>query len=114
VDSTLKNIGIPGDVQRINASLAVALVKEYVRCVRPNVPMDLAVISRALQNTTLPGRCEIRTEKDIVWYCDVAHTRESIVAATEWYNSLYIFPFRRSRKAPKFSDQDTPLQPTTK
>ena len=46
-------------------------------------------IVRALENARWPGRCETRVEDGVTWYCDGAHTAESIAAATEWYNSMY-------------------------
>lgn len=79
-------------MQKINASLAVALVREHLSSIqkapRLNVNSASPTIIRALEDTTLAGRCETRREKDIVWYCDVAHTPESVVAAAEWFNSM--------------------------
>jgi len=87
-------LGIPGQVQQINASLAIALVQEYLKSV--NLPtMEITattlppVIVKALENARWPGRCETRVEKDVTWYCDGAHTAESVAVAAQWYSSMY-------------------------
>ena len=103
-------LGIPGEVQQINASLALALVNEHLKSLNLPVP-EMAhetlptEIIRGLENALWPGRCETRIDKDVTWYCDGAHTAESIAAATRWYSSLYslvqtLSDFR-SRSTPK-------------
>jgi folylpolyglutamate synthase len=86
-------LGIPGQVQQSNASLAVALVQEHLKAL--GLPLleitstKLAPeIIHALEKARWPGRCETRREKDVTWYCDGAHTAESIAAATQWYSSM--------------------------
>lgn len=87
-------LGIAGDVQQSNASLAVAVVQEHLKALKRPVPditdstLPPEIIS-GLENARWPGRCETRVEKEITWYCDGAHTAESISAATQWYSSLY-------------------------
>jgi folylpolyglutamate synthase len=89
-------LGIPGQVQQINASLAIALVQRHLKVLglpllqvtETSLPPN---IIPALENVRWPGRCETRIDKDVTWYCDGAHTAESIAAATEWYSSTY-FP----------------------
>jgi folylpolyglutamate synthase len=86
-------LGIPGQVQKSNASLAVALVQEHLKALNLPTPeitaMTLApAIITALENARWPGRCETRVEKNLTWYCDGAHTAESIASATQWYNSM--------------------------
>jgi folylpolyglutamate synthase len=93
-------LGIPGKVQQSNASLAVALVQRHLKVlglpqleVTPDsLPPEVVT---ALENAHWPGRCETRVEKGTTWYCDGAHTAESIVAATEWYSSMYLSSSRR-------------------
>lgn len=87
-------MGIPGRVQHSNASLAIALVQEHLKSLDIPAPEITSTtlapeIMMALENARWPGRCETRVEKDIIWYCDGAHTTESIVAATQWYSSMY-------------------------
>jgi len=87
-------LGIPGQVQQSNASLAIALVQEHLKFLKIPFPEITSTtlppeIITALENARWPGRCETRVEKDITWYCDGAHTAESIAAATQWYSSMY-------------------------
>jgi folylpolyglutamate synthase len=88
-------LGIPGQVQQSNASLAIALVQEHLKALDlPSLEITSTTlppeIISALENARWPGRCETRVEKNITWYCDGAHTTESIAAATQWYSSLYL------------------------
>jgi folylpolyglutamate synthase len=87
-------LGIAGTVQQGNASLAIALVQEHLK--RLDVPAPSITpttltpeIVAALENARWPGRCETRVEKHLTWYCDGAHTAESIAAATQWYSAMY-------------------------
>lgn len=91
-------LGIPGQVQQSNASLAIAIVQEHLKTLGSEMPevTETSIppkIVTALENAKWPGRCETRVEEGVTWYCDGAHTAESIAAATEWYNSMYL-PFR--------------------
>ena len=95
VHPALKDVrlGIPGKVQQSNASLAIAIVQEHLKTLGLNMPEVTETtippeIVTALEKARWPGRCETRVEKGITWYCDGAHTAESITAATEWYNSM--------------------------
>jgi folylpolyglutamate synthase len=87
-------LGIPGKVQQSNASLALAIVEEHLKDLKLPVPdMNSSTLPpdvvTALENVRWPGRCETRVEDKITWYCDGAHTAESIAAATQWYSSMY-------------------------
>jgi folylpolyglutamate synthase len=87
-------LGIPGLVQQSNASLAIALVQEHLETLNIPAPEITSTtltpeIVIALENARWPGRCETRMEKNVTWYCDGAHTAESIAAATQWYSSMY-------------------------
>jgi len=86
-------LGIQGQVQKSNASLAIAIVQKHAKALGLHIPeiTDKSIapeILTALEKATWPGRCETRVEKGATWYCDGAHTAESIAAATEWYNSM--------------------------
>ena len=90
-------MGIPGQVQLGNASLAIALVQQHLKSLDIPAPEITSTtlpseITTALENARWPGRCETRVEGTITWYCDGAHTAESIAAASQWYFSMY-FPF---------------------
>jgi folylpolyglutamate synthase len=87
-------LGIPGKVQQSNASLSLAIIEEHLRDLKLPVP-DLSSpslppeIIAGLETARWPGRCETRIEDKVTWYCDGAHTAESITAATQWYSSMY-------------------------
>ena len=87
-------LGIPGQVQESNASLAIALVQEHLKSLKLPLP-DITPTSlpsdiiTALGKAQWPGRCETRFTKGITWYCDGAHTAESVAAAAQWYSSMY-------------------------
>jgi folylpolyglutamate synthase len=86
-------LGIQGEVQKSNASLAIAIVQKHAKALGLPMPeitdQDIAPeILTALEKARWPGRCETRVEEGATWYCDGAHTAESIAAATEWYNSM--------------------------
>jgi len=80
VNDDIKNIklGLKGDFQYINASLAVEACRMYL-----GKDIDY---KKGLETVKLGGRCEIRRENNITWYIDGAHTRESINVATNWFN----------------------------
>jgi folylpolyglutamate synthase len=87
-------LGIPGQVQESNASLAIALMQEHLKSLKLPSPEITSTtltpeIIAALENARWPGRCDTRSEKDVTWYCDGAHTTESIAAATQWYSLMY-------------------------
>jgi len=73
--------------------MAIALVQEHLKALNlptpditsTNLPPDVVV---GLENARWPGRCETRVEPGVTWYCDGAHTAESIAAATQWYSSM--------------------------
>jgi len=105
-------LGIAGMVQQSNASLAVALVQEHLK--RLDFP-PLSItpttlppkIIMALENARWPGRCETRMEKDVTWYCDGAHTAESIAAATQWYSTMYgsVIPLCALIRSPRINSK---------
>ncbi|SCU95548.1 LAME_0F12552g1_1 [Lachancea meyersii CBS 8951] len=98
VFNEVKNLklGLAGDFQVTNASLAVALASQYLA--------KLGILPSPLtleQNLSLPqkfkdglttaewkGRCQTIQEGDIKWLIDGAHTKDSIVAASGWFKSL--------------------------
>jgi len=95
-------LGLLGDFQRDNASLATAVAASYLRSVgitqgipttqdlkdtAPRLPSSFA---RGLETVTWPGRCEIRKDGNIEWYIDGAHTIDSILAVSSWFCSKLI------------------------
>ncbi|QSS52457.1 folylpolyglutamate synthase [Histoplasma capsulatum var. duboisii H88] len=87
-------LGLSGEFQYSNASLAVAVAGSFLRSrgfqdIPPNlnsVPLP-DKFKRGLKTTKLGGRCEMRLEKNIAWYIDGAHTLESIEATGKWFVS---------------------------
>lgn len=93
-DGSNIKLGLAGDFQYTNASLAVAAAAEYLRT------RGVHEIPENIMNTPLPekfrqglelarlgGRCETRHEKDVAWYIDGGHTLESIRLAAQWFVS---------------------------
>ncbi|QIW97835.1 hypothetical protein AMS68_003353 [Peltaster fructicola] len=91
-------LGLYGDFQRLNASLAVAIASSHLqRLGYSNLPDPLDTHAampvefvKGLENTRLGGRCEKRADQvssDLTWYIDGGHTLESIKLAGEWFAS---------------------------
>ena len=84
-------LGLRGDFQKINASLAVELAAHYLRSQKDldvNTSSLPAKFRKGLKDVTLGGRCEVRVEPHLIWYIDGAHTIESIRVTSQWYSSL--------------------------
>lgn len=87
-------LGLAGDFQYTNASLAVAAAAEFLRktgvaAISENVMSEPLPVEfkKGLEETRLGGRCETRFEKNVVWYIDGGHTLESIRLAGQWFTS---------------------------
>lgn len=87
-------LGLAGDFQYTNASLAAATAAEFVtRLGLEDIPSDFMErplppkFRKGLESARLGGRCETRREKDITWYIDGGHTLESIKLAGQWFAS---------------------------
>lgn len=85
-------LGLAGDFQYTNASVAVATAAEFLRktgvsAVSENIMSEPlpAEFKTGLAETRLGGRCETRFEKDVAWYIDGGHTLESIRLAGQWF-----------------------------
>ena len=85
-------LGLAGDFQQSNASLAVAIAQHHLSALghgkprhRDNLPPEFV---QGLEQVRWPGRCDTRYEKSIVWHIDGAHTLESIEVAGSWFASL--------------------------
>ncbi|KAJ5273438.1 Folylpolyglutamate synthase [Penicillium angulare] len=92
VGNTEVKLGLAGDFQYTNASLAVAAAAEYLRKtgvadISENVMTESlpAKFKVGLEKTRLGGRCETRYEKNVSWYIDGGHTLESIRLAGSWF-----------------------------
>ena len=87
--STIR-LGLAGDFQLINASLAIRIASAHFVALGhpplPTSPLPTEFI-RGLEQVQWPGRCDIRYEKNINWHIDSGHTLESIQAAATWFAS---------------------------
>lgn len=82
-------LGLQADFQKSNASLAVAIAKEWLS--RQGYEQDRQSeirIRQGLEQVKWPGRCEIRYEPGIRWCIDGGHTLESIALAGKWFAEL--------------------------
>lgn len=94
VRSDLEDIelGIKGDFQKINASLAVKLCQAHlkeldviVNTEEDSLPMEFI---KGLELAKWPGRCQIiKDDKrpDLNWLIDGAHTKESVLNSSQWF-----------------------------
>ena len=81
-------LGIKGDHQRINASLAVGLAKSFLsspaggsQTLGESLPESF---KKPLAETKWPGRCQRVPRGKITWLLDGAHTTESLTSCGEW------------------------------
>lgn len=87
-------LGIPGSFQKSNASLAVALANECLKKVKIHTGIEVSNFStelpdrfiKGLVSARLDGRCQTIKNGNITWYIDGAHTTDSIIAASGWFN----------------------------
>jgi hypothetical protein len=85
-------LGLAGAHQVQNASLAVALVKEFVRATTGR-PLDAAsepALSDGLAAAKWPGRCQTVQDpahSSTRWFLDGAHTLESLDCCAAWFFS---------------------------
>ncbi|KAF2859048.1 Mur ligase [Piedraia hortae CBS 480.64] len=115
--TALKDIklGIKGPVQRINASLAIAVAASHLSQMgHRDVPDPLDNISnlppkfvKGLEKARLGGRCDKRSDAkvpNLTWFLDGGHTRESIELAGRWFaasrspNALQVLIFNQQTR----------------
>ncbi|OCK82748.1 putative tetrahydrofolylpolyglutamate synthase [Lepidopterella palustris CBS 459.81] len=89
-------LGLSGDFQKCNASLAIAVAAAHLRALghssipdpttTPHIPLPLE-FKRGLERVRWPGRCEVRQEptSNIAWHIDGGHTLDSIEVAGRWF-----------------------------
>ncbi|TDH69770.1 hypothetical protein CCR75_004781 [Bremia lactucae] len=93
-------LGLQGDFQRTNASLAVALASTWLRSKRgqgatPQVDWTTAlepVVRRGLKNAFWPGRAQLWEDKEhkTRFYIDGAHTLRSLECCADWFSHSQI------------------------
>ncbi|KIW71825.1 hypothetical protein PV04_00057 [Phialophora macrospora] len=81
-------------VQRINCSLAIALVNAFLSAKSPfdNKKLSDEDIERGIENFSWPGRFEIIKTPRCTWYLDGAHNELSIWQAVEWFAEMTTSP----------------------
>ncbi|AGO11382.1 AaceriACR134Wp [[Ashbya] aceris (nom. inval.)] len=91
-------LGIAGDFQAANASLAVGLAAEHLRrrgadcgldALTADTPLPREFVE-GLESTRWEGRCQTIEDGTVTWYVDGAHTKESIVAASTWFTQAAV------------------------
>lgn len=81
-------LGLRGEHQRINASLAVALSRTFLKA-EGKAPADVddvlpASFVKPLADTKWPGRCQTVPQGETTWMLDGAHTVESLQSCGQW------------------------------
>lgn len=83
-------LGIEGDVQKINAGLAIDLCRcwesKVLSQTRISGPID-DIEEIALEKTYWPGRCHTICRGSKKFYLDGAHTAESMANCIKWFNT---------------------------
>lgn len=94
-------LGLDGDFQRDNASLAAVLAASHLNTigVGDGIPTPSALIMSeealpqefitSLETATWQGRCQYIKDGNTEWFLDGAHTVQSLRAAADWYISKY-------------------------
>lgn len=88
-------LGLAGDFQKSNASLAVATAAAHLKSMGLTGMPDSTNITtlptefiKGLAEVKWPGRCDLRKEGSISWCIDGAHTIDSIQVAGEWFAGI--------------------------
>lgn len=92
IQSGQLKLGLQGDFQKDNASLAIAVASRHLQHlgISQDVSQDLPPeFTNGLQTVQWRARCQVRTEGNIQWLIDGAHTEDSIKAAAAWYIKKY-------------------------
>jgi folylpolyglutamate synthase len=84
-------LGLNGDFQKQNASLAIALCHAHLTKLGYKIDLDTLPdeFVRGLENAKWPGRCQIvedpKRKSDLVWFIDGAHTEDSVRNGSYWF-----------------------------
>jgi folylpolyglutamate synthase len=78
------------DVQRMNCTLALAAVKQFLKRRAPTTagPILHEDITKGIQDFSWPGRFQTIEDGDMRWYLEGAHNEMSITKSAEWFNEL--------------------------
>lgn len=82
-------LGLEGDFQKDNASLAIVVAGLHLQTlgiiVQPTQESISEEIRQGLETVKWPGRCEVREDGNIQWLIDGAHTIDSIKETAKWF-----------------------------
>lgn len=85
-------MGLKGDFQKDNASLAAAVVGKYLHQLGHDIDLSNSNLPEpmqyALETVSIPGRHQVLAENNIIWHLDGAHTEASIVAVATWFADI--------------------------
>ncbi|EKD17385.1 uncharacterized protein L3040_008424 [Drepanopeziza brunnea f. sp. 'multigermtubi'] len=83
-------LGLEGDFQKDNASLAIALASSHLRTlgIAKDTSTDLPEpFIAGLETVSWPARCQYIPDGNTEWFVDGAHTTESLTATAQWFRS---------------------------
>lgn len=101
-------LGLAGDFQQANASLAVRLAATHLsKC---GYPVDAAAglphkFLTGLANASWPGRCQTISQGNTTYFLDGAHTHESLEVAGKWFAGETRFGKPGTRRVLLFNQQ---------
>ncbi|XP_050293064.1 folylpolyglutamate synthase, mitochondrial isoform X2 [Anthonomus grandis grandis] len=86
------NSGIPRQVRKTNASLALAISKAFMTRINNNnlskfTEFNLDLAKKCIETARWPGRYEIIPRKSFTFYLDGAHTVDSMQVCSDWFLS---------------------------
>lgn len=87
-------LGLNGDFQKINASLAIALCHAHLTKLGYKIDIDVLPeeFITGLEKATWPGRCQIiedpKRKSDLIWHLDGAHTTDSVQNGSAWFTKV--------------------------
>lgn len=79
-------------VQKMNCSLALALVDAYLQRTGSKQLLNSSDIDKGIEAFHWPGRFEILRTGSMLWYLDGAHNELSVREAAEWYRKTSHHP----------------------
>jgi folylpolyglutamate synthase len=81
------SIALEPEVQRKNASLALAAATAFLARKAPAESKDMNVedIATGVEQFSWPGRFQTLAEDDMTWFLDSAHNNMSVEIAAEWF-----------------------------
>jgi len=99
IDQGKVHLGMEGDFQTVNASLAAVVAASHLdrlgtsdpiltaeKILAEQMPLPQPFV-HGLEAVKWPGRCQTLKDGNIEWLLDGAHTNDSIEAAAQWYLS---------------------------